>query len=163
MNLVARLLFVLGMIVTPIVVYATSAGLPERVATHFGRGGLANGWMSHGGYVAFMLAMTIFVPATVAAVTGLVPAMAVRLLRKRSGFLTAHTQEAMVDWLAGHASLVGILISVFMLAIHFMTLEANARTPARLDESTFYVVLVGFVALLAVWMLTLALRLRRAV
>ena len=40
MAIIPRLLFVLVLIVAPVVVYATSAALPERVATHFGRGGL---------------------------------------------------------------------------------------------------------------------------
>ncbi len=58
MAAIPRLLFLLVLIVVPVVVYATSASLPERVATHFGPGGVANGFMSHGGYLTFMLAMS---------------------------------------------------------------------------------------------------------
>ena len=43
MGMIARMLFVLSLVVAPIVVWATSAPLPARVATHFARGGSPTG------------------------------------------------------------------------------------------------------------------------
>ena len=67
MGIVARVSFVLAVVVAPIVVWTTSAQLPARVASHFGRGGYANGFMSHDAYVLFMLAMTTILPLVVVA------------------------------------------------------------------------------------------------
>ena len=161
MSILGRLLFVLFLIVSPIVVYATSSSLPGRVASHFGRGGLANGWMSHDGYVMFMLVMITVFPLVVASAAGLLPAAARAMVRKRAAFLTPAKQEETVHWLGGHAGLFGVLLCVLFLGIHLLTLEANARTPARLDEGAFFTVLIAFAVLLLVWLGVLALRLYR--
>ena len=57
MGVIPRLLYVLALVVAPIVVWTTSEPLPARVATHFGSGGYANGFMSHDAYLVFMLIM----------------------------------------------------------------------------------------------------------
>ena len=43
-------------------IVATSGNLPERVASHFARGGLANGWMPREAYVSFILGAAVLVP-----------------------------------------------------------------------------------------------------
>lgn len=161
MGLIPRLVFVLLLVVSPIVVYATSAPLPQRVATHFGRGGIADGWMSHDLYLVFMLVMITVVPLAVTAATGLLPAGARSLLKKRAPELADGVRQETLTWLGGHACLLGSLLCLLLLGVHFLTLDANARTPARLDESAFFAVLGGFVALVAVWVVVLSLRLRR--
>ena len=47
MGIAVRMLFGLCVVVAPIVVWTTSAQLPARVASHFARGGYANGFMPH--------------------------------------------------------------------------------------------------------------------
>jgi hypothetical protein len=163
MGVIPRLLFVLVLIVAPIVVWTTSAPLPARVATHFARGGLANGWMPHDGYVVFMLLMTTALPLALVAVTGFVPRLAISQisLPKRAYWLSPERREATLAWLAGHACTLGGLITAFLLGIHLLTVEANRHTPARLDESAFFVVLAGFLVLLVIWIVTMALRFAR--
>src|SRR5258707_14206170 len=73
MTMLPRLLFVLLLIVAPAVIFATSAPLPARVATHFARGGLANGWMTHDGYLTFILAFAGLLPASVVILLGVLP------------------------------------------------------------------------------------------
>lgn len=164
MGIIARMLFVLILVVAPVVVWSTSSSLPGRVATHFGRGGLVNGWMSHDGYVVFMIMMTTLLPLVVVAVTGLVPRFATSSIarRNRQFWLAPERREATLNSLATSACAMGILLILFLVGIHFLVLEANARNPARLDESAFLVVLVGFLLLLALWIGTLALRFGRA-
>ncbi|MCC6196356.1 MAG: DUF1648 domain-containing protein [Burkholderiales bacterium] len=150
----------LFLVVSPIVVYVTALPLPARVATHFGRGGVANGWMGHDTYLAFMLLMVTAVPLAVAAGVGLLPAAARSLLRKRAALPAPAHQEEALRWLGGHASLFGCLMCLFLVAIHLLVAQANAHTPPRLDEGTFFLVAGAFVALLAVWVLALGRRLR---
>ena len=57
MQRIACLLFALLLIVVGAFIVATTGQLPDRVASHFGAGNLANGWMTRGGYLAFMLAL----------------------------------------------------------------------------------------------------------
>ncbi len=50
---------VVALVAAGVVFVAATAGqLPPTVATHFGAGGAANGWMSRGGYTVFALALT---------------------------------------------------------------------------------------------------------
>jgi uncharacterized membrane protein len=163
MGVILRLLFVLALILVPVVMWATSTGLPVRVATHFGGNGLANGWMSKDGYLLFMLVMTTVFPLVVAAATGLIPAAGRSLIAKRSGTMSPQRLETTLHWLAGYATIVGSLICLFILSTHFLILEANARNPARLDNSHLLAAVVVFVVLLALWIIGLAIGLRRAI
>lgn len=164
MAAIPRLLFLLVLIVVPVVVYATSSSLPARVATHFGPGGVANGFMSHGGYLAFMLAMSTLLPLFVVAMTGFVPRVAISQIKiaNREHWLSPARREETLEWLMGHACLLGIVISLFLAGIHLLTVRANALSPARLDETLFFVLLGAFLVLLAAWMVAMALRFRRA-
>jgi len=161
---IPRLLFLLVVIVVPVVVYATSAGLPERVATHFGPGGVANGFMSRGGYIAFMLAMSTLLPLFVVAMTGFIPRIAVSQIKiaNRDHWLSPARREETLAWLMGHASWLGIVLSLFLVGLHMLIVQANAVRPARLDEPLFFVLLAAFLVLLATWMVAMALRFRRA-
>jgi len=64
--------------------------------------------------------------------------------------------------LASHACWLGCLLVVFLTAIHFLTVEANAVTPARLSESALIGVMVGFAIGILLWVLALWARFRRA-
>jgi len=164
MAVIPRLLFLLVLIVAPIVVYATSAGLPERVATHFGSGGLANGWMRHDVYLAFMLLMSTLLPLVIVALTGFVPRIAVSQIRiaNRDHWLSPARRAETLAWLAGHASWLGIVLSLFLLGMHVLIVHANAVRPARLDEAQFFMLMAAFVVLLFAWVVALTLRFRRA-
>lgn len=163
MGVIARLLFVLTLIVAPIVVWTTSQPLPATVATHFGRGGYANGFMSHDAYLVFMLAMTTLVPLVVVAATGVLPRVASSriVMLNRDFWLAPGRREATLSFLASHACAMGVLLGAFLVGIHFLVLEANERIPPHLDEHAFTVVLVAFLLLLAVWIGTLVLRFAR--
>jgi len=163
MAIIPRLLFVLALVVAPIVVWTTSVPLPARVATHFARGGIANGFMSHDGYVTFMMLMTTLFPLAIVAITGFIPRFALSQIgrRTRDFWLSPERREATLGWIASHACSMGVLLTVFLLSIHFLTIEANQRTPARLDEHAALVLVIGFVVLLLVWLGAIALRFAR--
>jgi hypothetical protein len=135
MSAIPRLLFVLALVVVPIFIVGTSSGLPDPVASHFGVGGLPNGWMGRDGYVALMVALSTLLPLFVVAVTGLLP----------------ERRQATRDWLINNACTMGIILTLFLAALHALLLEANALTPARLPEPPFFAVLAAFVVTLIVW------------
>jgi hypothetical protein len=163
MGIIVRMLFGLCVVVAPIVVWTTSAQLPARVASHFGRGGLANGFMSHDAYVLFMLATTTLLPLLVVACMGLIPRIATSRLsiRYREHWLAPERRASTLGTLATWGCGFGILLIVFLTCIHFLTVEANMRSPARLDEGNFFTVLVAFLVTMAAWIALLALRFGR--
>jgi hypothetical protein len=55
----------------------------------------------------------------------------------------------------------GVLLTLFLTGIHLLTVEANARVPARLDEGAFFAMLVGFLVMLGGWVAFMAIRFGR--
>lgn len=153
MSAIPRLLFVLVLVVVPIFIVGTSSGLPDPVASHFGVGGLPNGWMGRDGYVALMVALSTLLPLFVVAVTGLLPGLALAKARiaNRDYWLAPERRQATRDWLINNACTMGIILTLFLAALHALLLEANALTPARLPEPPFFAVLAAFVVTLIVW------------
>jgi len=163
MGTIVRMLFGLGVIVAPIVVWTTSARLPERVASHFARGGYANGFMSHDVYVLFMIGMTTLLPLVVVASIGFIPRLATSKLsiRYREHWLAPARREETMATLATWACAFGVVLILFLVGIHLLTLEANLRTPPRLDEGAFFAVLIAFLVLLGGWIAFMAIRFGR--
>ncbi len=164
MTIVPRLLFLLLLILAAALIYTTSSWLPVRVATHFGTGGVANGWMTRDGYVVFILALTTLLPLFIVAMTGFLPRVAASQIRirDRDHWLSPTRRAETLAWLASHACWLGIVIVLFLLGIHLLTVEANMQVPARLSEPHIFVLLGAFGVGLVLWIAGLAMRFRRA-
>src|SRR5262245_36177545 len=105
MNILLRMLFLLCLVVAPIVVWTTSAQLPPRMASHFGLGGMANGFMGRDSYVMFMLGMTTLLPLLVVATMGFIPRLATSRMsiRYREHWLAPARREETLATLASWA------------------------------------------------------------
>ena len=156
------LLFLGAMLAAAGYVVATSAGLPARVATHFGGSGAADGWMTRAGYVRFMLLFIAVLPSALVAAIGLLPRLFPQWvnLPNRAYWLGPERREDSLDFLLAHACWFGVLIVLFMAAIHYLLLQANAASPPRLPTVPFVALLAAFVAGLAVLMVMLYRRFR---
>jgi uncharacterized membrane protein len=154
MTVIPRLLFVLVLVVAPIMIWATSAALPAQVASHFGAGGRANGWMTHDAYVALMLVLVTVLPVLVAACTGFVPRFATSrgMIAARDYWLAPARRAATLEWLASHACWMGILLALFLTGMHLLVVAAHEVAPPRLREPAFFVLLSGFGVLMCLWM-----------
>lgn len=162
MNTLPRLVFALTLIIVPALVYATTAGLPPRVATHFAAGGAANGFMTRDGYLLFMLCLGTLLPLGVVALVGFVPGVAAGSIKgpQRAYWLAPERRRAALAWIADHACWLGVLLSLFLFAMHLLTVQANGVTPPRLTAAAFVPVLAAFLASLGLWVARLALRFR---
>lgn len=160
MNL-SRVLFVLVLVVAPIVLWSTGSTLPPEVASHFGHAGQANSFMPREFYLLVMTALVTLLPLFVAATNGLVPRFVPKKMVRDPGYwMTPPRREASVHALGNFACLLGMLLSLFMLALHFLVLQANASQPPHLPMPAFFALLGVFLSLLAVWMLALFRRFR---
>lgn len=162
MNTLPRLLFVLVLVVVAVVIGATGSTLPPEVASHFGANGIANGRMPRAAYVTLVVALAVVLPLLVACTSGLVPRMTrvAKLVRRPDWWLAPERREATEAFLANHACALGILLSLFILGVHLLTLQANTMRPPQLPMAAFYALVGGFIALLAAWIGTLMLRFR---
>ena len=126
-------------------IVATYARLPERVASHFGANGVANGWMSRDGYIWFMVGVVTFVSLTMLAAFGsvrLLPNGVVNIPR-RDYWLAPERRDETARTLLRYGLLMVGLISLFFLAIHLMIVAANESQPVRLSNDVWWL-LVAF-------------------
>jgi hypothetical protein len=132
---------------------ATSGALPPRVATHFGAGGSANGWMPRDGYAWTMGVVQVVLPFALFGALGHLPKRAERYvnLPHRDYWLAPERRAATVAALRGHGAAMGIVTALLLIGVHAAILDANSRVPPRLDEPVFIGGLAAFVvALLAI-------------
>jgi uncharacterized membrane protein len=162
-TMIPRILFVFLLVLGPAILWGTSGTLPDRVATHFGPGGLANGWMSRDGYRTFMLALGTLVPIFVVLVSGFVPRAAAQKSKipNPDYWLAPERRAETYARMLSHACWLGCAMLVFFTGTHLLLLDANAAQPPRLPERPFIALVVGFVVVLVVWMFALRMRFRR--
>jgi len=161
-RLVMPLFFVL-LTASGLFVIGTSSTLPERVASHFARGGEANGWMPRETYVAFILIAALGVPFALVALLAWLPrafTTAVNL-PNRAYWFAAERREATFASFSSFAWIFGSMLAALMAGVHWAILRANARTPPRFPESAFLALLIGFGCVLAIWLAAWYLRFRR--
>lgn len=154
MPMLPRIAFVVLLVLVPAVIVATAGALPDRVATHFGRGGMANDWMTRDGYIAFMLAFTILVPLVVVAMTGFLPGIARSKcnIPNYDYWFAPARREASSARLVSHACLLGCLMVLCFGGFHAVLLDANSTSPARLSEPAFFGGLAALGVGVTLWM-----------
>ncbi len=155
MLMLPRIAFVVLLVLVVAVIVGSSGALQDRVASHFGHGGVVNGSMSRDGYVAFMLAFTILLPTFVVAMIGWLP----RMTGTGGGIPNADywfapaRREASNARLMSYACLFGCVVLLFLGGLHLVLLDANTHTPPRMSEPAFFsmlaVFLVGIASLIA--------------
>ena len=162
MQRISSLLFLSLLIVVGAFIAATTGQLPARVASHFGPGDLPNGWMSRDGYLVFMLGFGLLLPPVVVGAIGWLPKIAPRAINipHRDFWLAPSRRDATLAALAAHACWLGCLLVLFIAGIHYAILEANASVPPRLPAELFWMLMIAFLAALALWIGALFLRFR---
>jgi hypothetical protein len=138
-------------------VISTTESLPERVASHFGAGGHANGYMTRDGYRWFMLFFTVGFPLLIVlAITGLPRLMQQYTnLPNREYWLAPEQRAQAFDFLTTHALWFGILLVLFICAVHWLVVQANTQRPPQLANGPFLMSLGLFLAALVVWIIML--------
>ena len=164
MHRVAWLFFVLCLSAAATYIVTTTSALPERVASHFGPGNAANAFMTRDGYLMFMLAFAVVLPAFAAAMIGLLPRMRTNSINipHKAWWLDPKRRDETLNALSAHGAWLGSLIALFIAALHYVLIVANRSTPPQLPADLFVMLLVGFVAAIVLWAGALWLRFRNA-
>jgi uncharacterized membrane protein len=150
-------------VVAAVAIVATSAGLPDPVATHFGAAGRANGWMSRDGYVLFMLAMVVGLPLALLLSMVWLPGFAPRLVNipHREQWLAGPARPAALASLAGFGAGFSTLTAAFMIGLHLLIVAANEVNPPVLPQQGFFWLLALFLLGIVLLLIALGLRFRR--
>jgi uncharacterized membrane protein len=141
----------------------TATQLPPIVATHFGAGGAANGWMSRDGYTIFALLLTILLPLVVCASVGWLPYRFERFpnLPHRDVWLGPARRAETVAWLRAFGVGLALLMALLAIGLHAAILAAHAQSPPRLHEPAFIAGLMAFVATVVGAVIAMQMRFQR--
>ena len=118
--------------------------------------------MTRDGYLVFMLAFAVVLPIFVAAMIGLLPRARSNSINipHKTYWLDPKRKEETLDALSAHGAWLGSLIALFIAALHYVLIVANASSPPRLPADLFSMLLGGFVVGLLLWVGVLYLRFR---
>jgi uncharacterized membrane protein len=131
--------------------------LPARMASHFGGIGQANGWMNRDTDLCFLGAMGVGVPLLffiLGLVIRLVPDQLINLPH-REYWLSPEQRAATGAFISRQLLWLGCLMILFLAGIHYLTIQANRLTPARLPMDLFLALLGGFLVAVAGWLIHL--------
>jgi uncharacterized membrane protein len=145
--------------------FGTASQLPERLASHFGANGQADGWMSRSGYLTFIAAIGLALPLLIAGVF-----YAMRFFPDRA-FNLPHREY----WLAPERRLetcnfffrcgfwYASMMVAFLTSLHVLTIQANRQGPeaAALSLPLLACVAGCFLVGTLVWVILLILHFYR--
>jgi uncharacterized membrane protein len=158
-----RRVLLLVLVVAAGFVWLTSGDLPPVVASHFGSGGAANGFMGKGTYTAFMLAVVVAVPALIGFSGQLVRVLPLQLvnLPNKQYWLAPQRKAATLESLSSLSVPFALALVVFLCFVHWLVVQANAVQPARLPEGSLFVGLAVFGVATVLWLVVLFRRFGR--
>lgn len=139
---------------------SSSGALPERVATHFGFNGQADGWMSRRAYLVFESGFPALIAGLFAGVSALVrvlPAWCINIPRKdywlapERRALTGRLLRDRLGWLL-------CLLTLFFAGLHVLTLQANRVAPPQLPMGGLLLLVIAFFLGLLIWTALLLMR-----
>lgn len=153
------ILFVLVLVGSAGSLVATTGGLPDRVAAHFGAGGEADAWMTREGYLMWMLAFGVAFPAVITALVGLLPrawpGLAFVNLPNRDHWFAPERRAESLAYLGRHACWLGCLMVLMAMGVHALILRAHETAPPSLPLVPFLALLIGFVLGVGAWILVM--------
>jgi hypothetical protein len=154
MPVLSTILFAVLLLAGAMTLALTANQLPLRVASHFDAAGIANGFMGRSDYLMFMLALTLGIPLLIVFFTALVPRFVPidkLKLPNRDYWLSPGRRDATMASLATSGLGMGCIVTVFLIAVHFMVVAANARTPPRLDSALLWMLVGALVVAVVLW------------
>jgi uncharacterized membrane protein len=147
-------IFLLFSCFAAIFVWWSSSAMPESVASHFGAGGVADGFMSRESYARFMVALVVIVPSLVFFTTRLASRLPVALINlpNKAYWLAPERQRATLASLAGFGTVLAYATALLLCLVHFMVVQANRVQPPHLEVVPVVAFMGLFFAVLAVAM-----------
>ncbi|MBN2102675.1 DUF1648 domain-containing protein [bacterium] len=127
--------------------------LPEKIATHFGKGGRPNGWMSKDANFVVMqgLYLFLFLMFYYSSVLIFKTPQKWISLPNREYWLREENRDITRQKISNGMYEYGIYLFLFFGFIGHLTMHANLNPPVRLDESRFLIALFLFLGLTVYW------------
>ena len=134
-----------------------AARLPETVATHFDGAGRPNGWMKRSSHLIFSAVFGFtfpLLPLALSLAAFRLPARFINLPH-RDYWLAPERRPETHRWLVRQMLWLACLLATLHVMIQGLIVAANAQTPPHLATPMVLVLLGGFLAGLATWLMIL--------
>lgn len=141
-----RVVFILVFVANVVLSLISLAILPARVAIHFGRNGMADGWGPNYINTLIFLATNAFFFFTLYFIPRLIfmfPKKWINLPNKEYWLRTENKARTVANF----SSLMwefGIALFLFLFVVELLAIEANLSQPIRLNEKLFFSALILF-------------------
>lgn len=141
----------------------TSDWLPERVASHFSIGGVANGFVSRPVYVALVIAIVVLLPALAAFALRVSVRRFPHLvsLPHRDYWLAPERRVETAEFLAARAEWLAAGGGMFTLGLHLLVIRANHAAPPHFEPAPLLMLTAAFAAGVAAWLAALGRHFKR--
>jgi uncharacterized membrane protein len=136
--------------------------LPDNVATHFGRGGQPDGWMSKGTHVIIFTGLMILIYLSFVfspKILDVVPARYISM-PNREYWLTDENRPEAVRRMAVLMFGFGTVTGILMLAVSILTVAANLSETVRLNEGISYLLFLLYLGYTVWWVVRLLIAFR---
>jgi uncharacterized membrane protein len=126
--------------------------LPDKVASHFGSDGKADGYMSKFAFALFYIGMTSMIAVLFAGMGGLLRALPTSTINmpNRDYWLAPERKEATIQTFAAQMSQFGIATVFYLIAVMHSTILANVNGSNTLGP-LFFVYFTLFIAFTIFW------------
>jgi uncharacterized membrane protein len=148
-----RLLFILTFVANVVLVLATLPFLPEMVASHFGAGGMADGWMPRQVNAAIMVGVQVVLFAAIHFTPRLLARTPPSLisLPNREFWLAPQNRQRMTFLVGEFMCEYGAIMFVFLFLVELLAVRANLSANGQLDERVLWCALVILLVYSIVW------------
>ena len=127
--------------------------LPERVASHFGADGKADGWMTKSQFAIFYVGMTSFMTLLFLGIGKLIEVTPDELINlpNKEYWLAPARRAATLAAFSEEMAWFGVAIVGFLISVMHLSFQATLSGTNRL-ENTFYWLFGGFLVFVALWL-----------
>lgn len=137
-------------------VWSSAGQLPNRVATHFGAGGQADGWMSREQHVQVTLLSGLLIPAFIVGLFSLMRYLKAGInIPHKDYWLSPERQAETPAFFQRHGVWFAGMFILFLGGMHYTVVSANGRVPAVLSNNELVAVSGTFIACTVVWIFAL--------
>lgn len=152
-----RAAFILSFVANLVLALVSLAILPERVAVHFGAGGIPDGWAAKETNFLLMLGIHTLLFCSLYFTPSLVSKVPVKWisLPNRDYWMLPENRSRAVQTLSRFMWQMGTALFLFLLLAGLLAIRANLSNPVRLDERVLLVGLAVFLGYTVFWTLAL--------
>jgi uncharacterized membrane protein len=131
--------------------------LPEKVASHFGFNGVADGWMTKAEFAGFylgMIAFLVFLFLGIVAMIKRLPTEMINLPNKEYWLAPARREQTLTRF-GNQMIWFTVVMCGFLISIMHLTFLANLDGSQKLNNGVFLTLFIGFMIFVKIWVIQL--------